>query len=833
MVFPDLGRGNLVAAWQRDSSFREFHRVLTAEGIKTLVAIGLRWREKTHGVILIGSRQIRHLKPGELRLALAVGNQVCVAVENWQLTRAAERHDEQLRVLHRVGEALRSTFDFDKQVAILRQELQGLLGPASFSMFIQDSPEGPLEAVTPVADDPKVSDQETSKGLAEHVLRHRSPLLIVENLQETAARLGVGRVNPRLRGWCGAPIQLSDGSAVVLAFEDFQREHGTNAQQYELLQVLAEEAAGALENARLFRREQRRARHLALLNELGRKSMAALDPQELLPSLCQQIQSSFGYDAVRVELMDPERQCLEVSAQAGYEENVLGRQSRLGEGLPGVVAETGEAVLARSVLEDSRYIPLHPGIRSAFSLPLNYRERHLGVLTLESCRENAFSQQDELTLRTLADQLAIALHNAQAYQRALDQAITDGLTGLKTHRYFMETLDREWRQATRSGQNFSVIMLDLDGFKQVNDRHGHLEGDKILSSVAKLLADRVRQSNVLARYGGDEFALLMPRTDIDQAEILAERLRSSIEADPSLAANGITGSFGIAAFPTHGATQEEILRVADAGIYLAKHRKGNRVCAAPVTPQASPSESEQQLLDAYLGVAVKRMFSTGPEAFHQYLERFEQVTGGNEGGGPSLLDTVTALAFAIDAKDHYTQGHSQSVSKLAQRLAREMQLTDAEVEEIRLAGILHDIGKIGVPESILNKPERLTPEEYELMKAHTILGEKILEPLKVRAIERIRRMVRHHHEAFDGRGYPDRLRGNAIPLGARVITVADCFDTIVSDRAYQKGRSIEEAVAELRRCSGTQFDPTLVDALIRSLDLLGDPRQRQALQSAV
>ena len=178
------------------------------------------------------------------------------------------------------------------------------------------------------------------------------------------------------------------------------------------------------------------------------------------------------------------------------------------------------------------------------------------------------------------------------------------------------------------------------------------------------------------------------------------------------------------------------------------------------------------------------------------------------GDAPSLLDTVTALAFAIDAKDHYTQGHSQAVSRLAAQIARQMGLPDSVIEEVRLGGILHDIGKIGVPEAVLNKPSRLTPEEYELMKSHAVLGAKILEPLKVKAIERIRGMVRHHHEMVDGTGYPDRLKGENIPLGARIITVADCFDTMVSERAYKRGRSMEEAMEELRRCCGTQFDPT-------------------------
>jgi diguanylate cyclase (GGDEF)-like protein/putative nucleotidyltransferase with HDIG domain len=375
--------------------------------------------------------------------------------------------------------------------------------------------------------------------------------------------------------------------------------------------------------------------------------------------------------------------------------------------------------------------------------------------------------------------------------------------------------------------------LDLDGFKQVNDRNGHLEGDKVLTAVANLLNDQVRQSNVVARYGGDEFAIMLPETRTEQAEILAERLRANIASDRYLAAHGVTASFGIATFPVHGPTQEEILRVADSGMYLAKHQEGNRVCVASLALVSAAGNWERKLLEAYLGVTMKRMFSTGPEAFEHYLERFRDVMLKGDGEAPSLLDTVTALAFAIDAKDHYTQGHSQAVSRLAAQIARQLGLSDVAIEEIRLGGILHDIGKIGVPEAILNKPSRLTPQEYEVVKTHSARGAEILEPLKVKAIERIRGMVRHHHEMVDGRGYPDRLKGEGIPLGARIICVADSFDSMISERAYTRGRSIGEALEELRRCSGTQFDSGIVDAFLRSMELSGSPPSGARLDESV
>jgi HD-GYP domain-containing protein (c-di-GMP phosphodiesterase class II) len=167
---------------------------------------------------------------------------------------------------------------------------------------------------------------------------------------------------------------------------------------------------------------------------------------------------------------------------------------------------------------------------------------------------------------------------------------------------------------------------------------------------------------------------------------------------------------------------------------------------------------------------------------------------------------------------------------VARQIARELGMPDDEVEEIRRAGILHDIGKIGIPDTILYKPARLTAEEFEIMKTHSVKGQKILEPLQVEAMQRICHMVRQHHEMFDGRGYPDKLQGERILLGARILAVADCFDTMVSERSYKTARSYEEAFVELRRCSGTQFDPMIVQAFLESLRIYGDPRRRPPLE---
>ena len=186
-----------------------------------------------------------------------------------------------------------------------------------------------------------------------------------------------------------------------------------------------------------------------------------------------------------------------------------------------------------------------------------------------------------------------------------------------------------------------------------------------------------------------------------------------------------------------------------------------------------------------------------------------------------MLDTVTSLAFAIDAKDHYTQGHSQKVSAYAALIAEAMNMSDAEIEEIRLGAVLHDIGKVGIPESILNKSGPLNPEEWETMKSHVKFGAKILEPLT--PLARIREMVLHHHEFFDGSGYPEALTGEKIPLGARIIAVADAYDTITSDRTYKKARNATDALAELERCANAQFDGAIVEIFVRTMRALPNP----------
>jgi putative nucleotidyltransferase with HDIG domain len=333
----------------------------------------------------------------------------------------------------------------------------------------------------------------------------------------------------------------------------------------------------------------------------------------------------------------------------------------------------------------------------------------------------------------------------------------------------------------------------------------------------------------------------MPETNMEHARQLASKLRGWISADALLREKNISASFGIACYPLHGSSPQELIQVADASMYLSKHQGGNAVSTADHFDPNEAKKWKRDVLEAYLGVTLKRLFATGPEAFEEIYSRLKQfteslaVTEAANGGKPApvsaaqgpqalpqaVLDTVTSLAFAIDAKDHYTQGHSQKVSAYAALIAEALELSDIEVEEIRLGGVLHDIGKVAIPENILNKNGALNPEEWETMKSHVTFGAKILEPLT--PLARIREMVLHHHEFFDGSGYPHAMRGEDIPLGARIIAVADAYDTITSDRTYKKARSAADALAELERCADAQFDRKIVALFVRTMRQLPNP----------
>ena len=806
-----------------EARFQHVRKLLLEQNLRTVVGISLQAKERVFGVLLLGTPDNRNFTAAELRLLLALGHQIGMAVENSYLIQQTARRSEELHILNEIGRALSSTLQPDILFERIYSEIRRLLDVSSFFIAFYDGKSEEVRFEIEVVDGERQPKRTRAPGnhLVEYMVRTRQSLLIRDHFEQETQKLGFEPAR-QAGSICAVPLILYDRAIGVMAVHS-PNERAFDEGHTELLRVLSSEAGIAIENSRLFAEEQKKSRHLTLVNNISSHAITTLNPEEMLAKIASEIENGLTYDHIGIAVLDYSAKELVIQAEAGASREAVGRRILLGEGLIGQVARSGQVAIVREVNSGTPRL-IVPGSVSAIALPVSYADNLLGVLYVESCEKCSFPQEEVLLLRTLADLFAGALHNAISYQKAQEQAITDGLTGVKTHRYLMEALSQEWKRSTRANRPFSLVLMDLDRFKFVNDFYGHLEGDVVLQRVGHILEQNCRRSDVVARYGGDEFVILMPETSVEQARQLASKLRGWIASDPLLRDKNITASFGIAGFPVHGSTPQELIQVADSSMYLSKHQGGNSVSSAEQTDPNDTKRWKKDVLEAYLGVTLKRLFSTGPEAFDEIYRRLEQFTrslteqgagGSTEALPPAVVETVTSLALAIDAKDHYTQGHSQKVSAYAVMIAQALGMDQAEVEEIRLAGLLHDIGKVGIPEPILNKSGPLDAAEWETMKTHTELGAKILEPLE--AMKRIRLMVRHHHEFYDGTGYPDRMDGERIPHGARVIAIADAYDTITSERTYKKARTPEDAFLELERCAANQFDPALVRVFIETM----------------
>ena len=366
--------------------------------------------------------------------------------------------------------------------------------------------------------------------------------------------------------------------------------------------------------------------------------------------------------------------------------------------------------------------------------------------------------------------VAIALYQRSVHRelKAMRLALTDPLTGLGNHRHFYEQLERE-ALAADSVHPLSICLLDVDDFKQINDLYGHPVGDQALVKIA----DRLRQDGEAFRVGGDEFALLLPGRTAREAMAIAEGLIGRVTGTAQLSA-------GIVTYPDHGVERSELVRVADSALYLAKEHGKNRV---------------RVYRPDLLELAELRRLAEGPDR-------------------AARLRAAASLAHAVDARDAYTGSHSYMVGELAARVAKKMGLETEQVELARLAGSLHDLGKLAIPEEILRKPGPLNEAERLVLERHPQIGFRMLDSL---GVEPVASWVLHHHERWDGDGYPDRLGGDAIPLGSRILFVADAYDAMTTDRVYRSKLSHDRAISELERCAGTQFDPEVVAALLEEL----------------
>jgi diguanylate cyclase (GGDEF)-like protein len=795
--------------------FEQFRQALTAQNISNATAVSLQTREHNFGVILFPHAERRLFGASNLKLLIGLALQIGLTLENYVIMHDAQRRSKEYQLLTQIGQAISSRLDQQDVLRTVQKELGQIFDTSNFYVAFQEADS--IAFHLEVEDGQLVPrrQRKADNGLTEYVLRTGQPLLIRADLEHTRERLGVTTKPDRpSKSFCAAPILVNGRATGVMVALSMEREYVFEQRDLDVLKTAAGQVSVAIENARLFGEEQRRSRQFAFLNSVSKTAISSEDAEQMLADIVGHIQKNFHFDHIGIGILDYATKEIEIKAEAGTTAREKGKKVPITAGILGRVARTGETAMVNAK-DGSRLQSLLPNSRSVLCIPITYTETLLGVLNVESEQERAFSTEDALVMNTLADLLATALHNSFVFQKLQQQSITDGLTGIKTRRFFWESLLSEWKRASRSGRPFSVVLIDLDKFKEVNDTYGHLEGDLVLNRVGRLLEQKCRQSNVVARYGGDEFVILMPETGVEQAQILSERLRLWLATDPMLSEHHITGSFGVASFPVHGLAAEDIIRVADVGMYVSKKAGGDRVSTAEDPNENQGSAVQRQLVSGYIEGFLQRE-RAGAEQVEELVATLRKLAAGAEQKNlPILTDSIEALTRAAESRELNAAGHGDAVAQYSEMMGRSLGLSPEDVRELSFAGRVHDVGKLFVPERILNKNHALAEEEFQILKTHPQVGGEIAGTLP--SSERMQKAIDCHHEWVDGSGYPQGLRGEEIPLWSRIIAVADAYVNLISDRSMAPGKTSDQALTELEKFSGVRFDGMLVRILAREL----------------
>jgi diguanylate cyclase (GGDEF)-like protein len=384
------------------------------------------------------------------------------------------------------------------------------------------------------------------------------------------------------------------------------------------------------------------------------------------------------------------------------------------------------------------------------------------------------------------------LTNASLYHQARLTSLTDALTGIGSRRLLENKLETECARSKRYKRPFSVAILDLDNFKTINDVFGHATGDDALKKLAECMKNQKRIPDVLARYGGDEFVILMPETEANDALTFMERIRAKVQQIEVQENVSMTISCGIAqSMPDFSDSSSDVIRRADLALYEAK--SAGRNCVKLWNKQMS------------------KVLKAGDIEFERIKNLKRRVAGLSVQAEKMFIQSIWGLVQALEAKDPYAKKHSECVMHYAVGIAEMMKISPKQLEVLRRAAMIHDIGNIGIPDAILSKPGRLTPHERKIIEQHPLIAVRILD--KMSFLKQEVAIVRAHHEKWNGQGYPDGLLSTSIPIGARILAVADTFDALISDRSYHNSRSIAEAIEILTDSSGYDFDTEVVNAL--------------------
>ena len=576
------------------------------------------------------------------------------------------------------------------------------------------------------------------------------------------------------------PVISRNNVIGLLTLGEKQNEHRYSLEDINYSERIINNTAASIEKEYLQDQLRKREQELSLINQLAGVISSSLNIEEVYDAFVSELKGVIEVDYTAIALVEgADIYFAAVSTQVGS-----AWQTGQKIPMPGTATEwiylNRKPFYEHDLAQSKRFWTdeehIKRGIRSILYLPLVNKGEVIGVLIIGSKRATAYSPEQTIVLEHLASQIAAPIENSRLFTKAEEIARVDGITELFNRRHFDERMREEIARHSRYGDTLSLLMIDLDSFKKYNDTFGHLAGDRLLVHAARLVKAATRSSDLAFRYGGDEFAIILPNSSTMDAFNVAERMREDFALEMSGRQLGITLSIGVASWPGDGTTLDEICYAADMALYYAKRTGQNRT-----------------------SIASRTLFSLNEPNASVNTEA-------------EVLSTIYALAATLEARDKFTYGHSRRVSRYAVALAEALNLPPEQVALVSAAALLHDIGKVGIPDNVLNKAEKLLDDEWELLKQHPKLSATIVG--HVPSLSACLAVVRHHHEHWDGTGYPAGLQGEAIPIEARILTVTDAFEAMISERPYRKALSFKQAIAELEKCSGSQFDPVVVRAFI-------------------
>ncbi len=763
--------------------------IFTKLGYRSLASIPIRSAGKTIGILGLVSKTEIKFTTCELEALDAFTSYLAAIIEKSTVQQQRRESEKTLALVNNLTKIITSSLNINEIYEGFAEELRKIMDVDWASVVIIEGSELRFYALSSKIDSVwQVGDTLPLAGTATEYVATSKKLLLEPDLARKR-RFWTGKYHAErgIRSIVYLPL-LARGEVFGALIIASRRPHAYREKELTLLQHIVAQISLPIQNARLLEDTERKRRLLASIVRVTKAITSDVDFSKVFHTFTEELQRLVHFDRASVTIVEGDRvRFLAVSHDAPAELQA-GKTYPLKNSATGWVLAK-KRTLIQTDINKQGLLPVNEikskaGLRSSIHVPLISKGEVFGSLNLSSYKPNAYGEKEREILEQLANQIAGAIWSSQLFTKAEQRARMDELTGLYNRRYFEECLDREIDRHSRYGGTLSLVILDLDSFKTYNDIHGHLAGDKVLNQIGHLIKRTVRKIDLSFRYGGDEFALILPQTGVEQAYVVADRVRKRISSGMQSRQIPFTASFGLATWPGDGATADELCTAADHALYYAKRTGGDRIQIAAKT----------------LFIAADSSLTSGATA---------------EKG---ILSIIQALAAAVEARDIYTHGHSRRVRDYAVALAEALDLPSDRVANLSTAALLHDIGKIGIPDELLRKDDKMTAEQWEIIQSHTKLAAAIVG--RIPSLTSCLPAILHHHERWDGNGYPTGLRGEAIPLEARILAIADAFEAMTASRPYHQPMTLGKAIEELKRNSGAQFDPRLVEIFLNIIPKL-------------